>query len=144
MELSFTKKYKFKIIEQENKQKIWCLVRQDYYQLTPEEWVRQHWLKYLTQELAYPRNSIVLEKIIKWNNQPKRADIVVYKNQKAFILIECKAPRVVLSEKTIDQLSMYNFYLNANYLVISNGLNHIFLEKENEQYVQVKNLPLYL
>lgn len=99
--------------------------RKKFVVLTPEEWVRQHFLHYLVNDLKYPRPLIKVESGLRVNKMDKRTDIVVY-NRRAvpFVLVECKSYEVALTTKVFDQLSVYNQAIKARYLVITNGLKH--------------------
>jgi predicted type IV restriction endonuclease len=121
-------------------------IRKKFVVLTPEEWVRQHVVKYLLLEKKYPKSLINVEKLVKVNGLNKRYDIVVFQpNGEIFLLIECKAPEVAISQQTFDQIARYNLKLNAQYLMVTNGLNHYFcqMDFENEQYVFLKEAPEY-
>lgn len=112
--------------------------------LTPEEWVRQHVLNYLIEDLKYPKSLINVEKLVNVNGLKRRYDIVVFKSDGSlFLLVECKAPEVQISQATFDQIAQYNFVLKAENLMITNGLNHYFcqMDFENEKYVFLKELP---
>ncbi|POR19565.1 restriction endonuclease subunit R, partial [Flavobacterium columnare] len=114
--------------------------------LTPEEWVRQNVIRFLLEEKKYPKSCINVEKLIKINDLIKRYDIVVFQpNGSIFLLIECKAPEVKISQQTFDQIARYNLVLNAQYLMVTNGLNHYFckMDFENEKYIFLHNLPEY-
>ena len=89
---------------------------------------------------------INVEKLIKINDLNKRYDVVVYQpNGELFLLIECKAPEVKITQQTFDQIARYNLVLNAKYLMVTNGLNHYFcqMDFENEKYIFLKELPSY-
>lgn len=136
--------YSFRFKNSENKIAIFDEIRKKFILLTPEEWVRQHVVHYLLQDKNYPKSYINVEKLIKVNDLNKRYDIVVYQpNGELFLLIECKAPEVKISQQTFDQIARYNLVLNAKYLMVSNGLNHYFckIDFENEKYVFLEELP---
>ena len=136
--------YSFRFKNSENKIAIFDEIRKKFILLTPEEWVRQHVVQYLLQDKNYPKSYINIEKLIKVNELNKRYDIVVYQpNGELFLLIECKAPEVKISQQTFDQIARYNLALNAKYLMVSNGLNHYFckIDFENEKYVFLEELP---
>ena len=138
--------YTFRFKNSENKIAIFDEIRKKFILLTPEEWVRQHVVQFLLQEKNYPKSHINVEKLIKINDLNKRYDIVVYQpNGELFLLIECKAPEVKISQQTFDQIARYNLVLNAKYLMVSNGLNHYFcqMDFENEKYVFLKELPSF-
>ena len=136
--------YSFRFKNSENKIAIFDEIRKKFILLTPEEWVRQHVVQYLLQDKNYPKSYINVEKLIKVNDLNKRYDIVVYQpNGELFLLIECKAPEVKISQQTFDQIARYNLVLNAKYLMVSNGLNHYFckIDFEKEKYVFLEELP---
>ena len=112
--------------------------------MTPEEWVRQNVVRFLLEEKKYPKSYINVEKIIKINGLTKRYDVVVFQpNGKIFLLIECKAPEVPISQNTFDQIARYNMVLEAEFLMVTNGLNHYFCQMDyhNEQYNFLRELP---
>lgn len=136
--------YTFRFKNSENKVAIFDVIRKKFIILTPEEWVRQHTVQFLLEEKKYPKSYINVEKLIKVNDTSKRYDIAVFKpNGELFLLIECKAPEVVISQDTFDQIARYNLKLKAEYLMVTNGLNHYFCQMDfaNEKYVFLKELP---
>lgn len=139
-------KYNFRFKSSENKVSIFDEIRKKFVVLTPEEWVRQHVVKFLLEEKKYPRSYINVEKLIKINDLSKRYDVVVFQpNGEIFLLIECKAPEVTISQQTFDQIARYNLVLNAQFLMVTNGLNHYFcqMDFENEQYNFLRELPTF-
>jgi hypothetical protein len=138
--------YSFRFKNSENKVSIFDEIRKKFILLTPEEWVRQHVVQFLLQDKNYPKSYINVEKLIKINDLSKRYDSVVFQpNGEIFLLIECKAPEVPISQQTFDQIARYNLVLKAKYLMVTNGLNHYFcqMDFENEKYVFLKELPEY-
>ena len=136
--------YTFRFKNSENKVSIFDEIRKKFVILTPEEWVRQNVVRFLLDEKKYPKSYINVEKLIKINDLSKRYDIVVFQpNGKIFLLIECKAPEVPISQNTFDQIARYNMVLEAEYLMVTNGLNHYFcqIDLENEKYLFLKELP---
>ena len=136
--------YSFRFKNSENKVAIFDEIRKKFVVLTPEEWVRQHVVQYLLVEKKYPKSLINVEKLVKVNSLNKRYDIVVFQpNGEIFLLIECKAPEVSISQQTFDQIARYNLKLNAQFLMVTNGLNHYFcqMDFENEQYVFLREAP---
>jgi predicted type IV restriction endonuclease len=120
--------YSFRFKNSENKMAIFDEIRKKFVVLTPEEWVRQHVVQYLLLEKKYPKSLINVEKLVKVNGLNKRYDIVVFQpNGEIFLLIECKAPEVPISQQTFDQIARYNLQLNAQFLMVTNGLNTIFV-----------------
>ncbi len=138
--------FTFRFKNSENKVSIFDEIRKKFIILTPEEWVRQHVIQTLIVEKSYPKSCINVEKLIKINNLNKRYDIIVYQiNGDIFLLIECKAPSVSISQNTFDQIARYNLALKAKYLMVTNGLNHYFckMDLENQKYVFQKDFPEY-
>ncbi len=138
--------YNFRFKNNENKISIFDEIRKKFVILTPEEWVRQNVVKFLVEEKRYPKSYINVEKLIKINDLNKRYDVVVFEpDGKIFLLIECKAPEVKISQQTFDQIARYNLVLNASYLMVTNGLNHYFCQTdfENEKYNFLQELPNY-
>jgi hypothetical protein len=109
----------------ENQQQIFDVIRRKYVLLTPEEWVRQHFINYLINHCLYPKSLMAIEKKVIVNGASQRADIVVYsRNGQPLMVVECKAPDVELSNSTFAQAARYNLILGAKYLVITNGNKH--------------------
>ena len=114
--------------------------------LTPEEWVRQHFVQFLIEEKKYPVSLIALEKQLVVNNLKKRTDIVIYNKQGVpDIIVECKAPHIKISQDTFDQIARYNLKLKAKYLIVTNGIEHYFcrMDFENETYIFLNDIPKY-
>lgn len=100
-------------------------VRKKYVALTPEEWVRQHFIHYLVHHLGFSPGLVAVEMLVKVNGLRQRADIVLYnKKGKPALIVECKAPGVSLSRAVFNQAARYNSCLNVDYLVVTNGLQH--------------------
>ncbi|HEX3023627.1 MAG TPA: type I restriction enzyme HsdR N-terminal domain-containing protein [Chitinophagaceae bacterium] len=116
-------KHEFRFKKEDNKEFIFDEVRKQWLRLTPEEWVRQNFLQYLIQSKKYPAALIAIEKEIKLNDLKKRCDIVVYKNEKPWMIVECKEMNVTLNENTIKQILRYNMVMKVDYLIITNGTN---------------------
>lgn len=138
--------YTFRFKNSENKHSIFDEVRKKFIFLTPEEWVRQHCIKFLTHEKGYPLSLINVEKELRINGRKKRYDIVVYNSDGSIhILIECKAPKVAITQKTFDQIAQYNLNLSANYLMVTNGLAHYYCQMDmaEKRYVFLKDIPNY-
>jgi type I site-specific restriction endonuclease len=111
----------------ETKRQIFDEIRKKYVQLTPEEWVRQHLIKYIITEKNFPPGLIAVEKKVEYNGINKRADVVVYnKEGKPFLIAECKAPSVNITEAAFQQAVAYNYTLQAKYIVLTNGMQHFF------------------
>ncbi|MGV7107188.1 type I restriction enzyme HsdR N-terminal domain-containing protein [Flavobacterium sp. U410] len=138
--------YSFRFKNNENKTYIFDVIRKKFLVLTPEEWVRQHVLQFFLQHKNYPLSFINVEKLVKVNGTQKRYDIVVYRNDGSiFLLVECKAPEVAITQHTFDQIARYNLTLNASYLMVTNGLNHYFcqMDFQEEKYHFLTDLPTF-
>ncbi|MCF6167841.1 type I restriction enzyme HsdR N-terminal domain-containing protein [Lutibacter sp.] len=138
--------YKFKIKNTKNKYTIFDIVRKKYVSLTPEEWVRQHLIHYLVEEKKYPVSLIAIEKQLTINNLTKRTDILVFNLEGTpEIIVECKAPSIKITQHTFDQIARYNLKLNANYLIVSNGLKHYYCKMDflKKEYVFLDTIPNY-
>jgi len=136
--------YPFKIKALNGKDQIFDPFRKIWIVLTPEEWVRQNLLQYLVQSLLYPSGLIAVEKEIKLGELSKRFDIVVYKNEKPWMIIECKEAKVALNEKTMNQILQYQQVLTAQYLFISNGHETMGAKIESGKLQALQNFPEYL
>jgi predicted type IV restriction endonuclease len=138
--------YNFRFKNSENKVSIFDEVRKKFIILTPEEWVRQHVVQFLLEEKKYPKSLINVEKVLMVNGLRKRYDVVVFNTDGSiFILIECKAPEIKIAQATFDQIARYNMTMKAEYLMVTNGLNHYFcqMDFENEKYQFLAELPIY-
>lgn len=138
--------YSFRFKNSENKVAIFDEIRKKFIIISPEEWVRQHVVQFLLQDKKYPKSHINVEKLLKINNLTKRYDVVVFKpDGNISILVECKAPEVKITQSTFDQIARYNMTLKAEYLMVTNGLNHYFckMDYEKEQYDFLQELPEY-
>ena len=136
--------YSFRFKNSENKVLIFDEIRKKFVVLTPEEWVRQHVIKFLLQQKKYPKSYINVEKNIKINGLSKRYDVVVFNpDGSIFLLVECKAPEVSITQNVFDQIARYNLKLNAQHLMVTNGLNNYFCQMDflNEKYIFLKELP---
>ena len=138
--------YSFRFKNSENKTAIFDEIRKKFILLTPEEWVRQNVVQYLITEKKYPKSLINVEKTLKINNLLKRYDVVIFNSDGTIhLLIECKAPTVKISQQTFDQIAVYNFNLNADFLMVTNGLTHYIcqIDFENKKYNFLENIPEY-
>ena len=125
---------------------IWDSVRRRYVVLTPEEWVRQHFVAFLIDHKGYPAGLMANEVALSLNGTSRRSDSVVYDHSaKPLVIIEYKAPSVKISQKTFDQIIRYNMVFQAPYLIVSNGLNHYccHIDFENRSYKFLPDIPSY-
>jgi hypothetical protein len=115
-----------KIKKEDGKVWIFDVIRKKFIVLTPEEWVRQHFISYLITELQYPKSLIKVEGGLTYNQLKKRSDIVVFNREgKPWMIIECKSPELKVSALTLQQASVYNVSLKAKYLTVTNGMVHL-------------------
>lgn len=135
--------YPFKIETREDKEYIFDPLRKKWVRLTPEEWVRQNFLQYLLQVMHYPASLIAIEKEIQMGELKKRFDILVYKNDHPWLLIECKEMNVPINESVMQQLLRYQTTVQANYLIVTNGNETRGIGKENNQFTTLDTIPSY-
>ncbi len=138
--------YKFRIKIQNDKKYIFDNLRKKFVVLTPEEWVRQHFIRFLIDEKKYPATYIAIEKQIEVNGLRKRCDAIVYNtNFEPMVIIELKAPQIQLTQTTFDQAAVYNSKLKVDYLLISNGLEHFAckVDTQNNRYQFFEQIPDY-
>ena len=136
--------YDFRIKTEGTKKYIFDSVRKRFVLLTPEEWVRQHFIRYLIEEKKYPKSLMAVEKQITLNGKLFRFDLLVYRRTGQPLLIaEFKAPNVKITQETFDQVVRYNMALKVERVVVSNGKQHFVCEinyKENS-YRFLKEVP---
>ncbi|WP_312076690.1 type I restriction enzyme HsdR N-terminal domain-containing protein [Chryseobacterium sp.] len=132
--LNFQETFDFKFKKDKDKFFIYDLVRKTYLLLTPEEWVRQHWVHYYLTVESYATSALITEKKIVLNGLTKRIDLLITEKTQPKILIECKAPHIKLTEKTFEQTARYNSIIGASEIVLTNGLQHIFARFSENKY----------
>ena len=138
--------YPFRIQQQEGKKLIFDEIRKKLVSLTPEEWVRQHFIRYLIDVKEYPASLIAVEAGLKLNRNRFRADLLVYNRLgQPLALIEFKAPSVKITQITFDQITRYNMTFKVPYLIVSNGLEHYCcrINLEDQTYVFLKEIPQF-
>jgi hypothetical protein len=138
--------YRFKLKQQGNRTQIFDAIRKKYVVLTPEEWVRQNFLQYLIQEKKFPASLIAVEAGLKYNQLQKRMDVLVYdKQSNPYLMVECKAPEVKITQDVFDQIARYNMVFKVKYLVVTNGLNHFCCEMDytTNTYLYLEKIPDY-
>ena len=133
--------YQIKTLDQ--KEQIFDPFRKIWVRLTPEEWVRQNFLQVLVQKHQVPASLIAIEKEIKWGDTKKRFDILVYKDTKPWLIVECKEINVPLSESVLRQVLHYNSKLETQYIVITNGNDTFGFDVRNSQPVIMTTLPSF-
>ena len=138
--------YEIKIAEREGKRQIFDPLRKSYVALTPEEWVRQHFVNYLLQYKGYPTTLTANEVGITLNGMSRRCDTVIYdKSLKPRAIVEYKAPTVKITKEVFAQISRYNLVLRVDYHIISNGLQHYCcrMNYENNSFTFLQEIPDY-
>ena len=125
---------------------IFDILRRKYVALTPEEWVRQHFIHYLIESKGYPASLLANEVKLKIGSKTLRADSVLYSRElQPRMIIEYKAPHIPITQKVFDQISVYNLLLHVDFLVVSNGLEHYIckMDYESKKYVFLETIPDY-
>lgn len=135
-----------KVAEKDGKRTIFDPVRRKYVALTPEEWVRQHFVNYLVTARNYPKDLLANEVIVKLNGTSKRCDTVVYDRFLVpLIIVEYKAPHIPITRSVFDQIARYNMVLRVGYLIVSNGINHYCckIDYDSQTYAFLDGIPAY-
>mgnify|MGYP000313193662 CR=1 FL=1 len=138
--------YEIKTRQQDGRQYILDVLRRKFIALTPEEWVRQHFVHYLIEHKGYPAALMANEMSLSIGNKKLRADSVLYnRHLQPRMIMEYKAPTIEITQKVFEQIAAYNLLLHVDYLVVSNGLQHycckIDYEKRNYNFLQ--DIPSY-
>ncbi|MCB0476672.1 MAG: type I restriction enzyme HsdR N-terminal domain-containing protein [Crocinitomicaceae bacterium] len=134
--------YEFRMDSNEAGITIWDDFRKKHIVCTPEEWVRQNFLRYLVEEKGFPKGLIALEKLIKVNKKNKRFDALVHDSAgEPMLLIEFKAPDVEITEKTFHQIAAYNSQLQVKYLIMSNGIQHFACQVDENGIQFFEEIP---
>ena len=139
-------RYEIKLRENEGKQQILDPLRKSFVALTPEEWVRQHFVNFLLNHKAYPAALMSNEVAITLNGMKRRCDTVIYdKALRPRAIIEYKAPTVKITKEVFAQISRYNLTLRVDYLIISNGLQHYCckMNYEKQNFTFLQEIPSY-
>lgn len=135
-----------KINNQDGKQVVFDILRKKYLVLTPEEWVRQHFIHFLINNKAYRQSLMANEVLLNFNGMQKRCDTVVYrKDLTPLVIIEYKAPHIKITQQVFNQICRYNFVLKVDYLIVSNGIEHYCCKMDypNKSYQFLRDIPLY-
>ncbi|MCD0489109.1 type I restriction enzyme HsdR N-terminal domain-containing protein [Pedobacter sp. MC2016-14] len=136
----------FRITLKEDQHYIFDEIRKKHLVLTPEEWVRQHFIQYLIRVKKFPKALIQVEGGLSLNKLQKRTDIVIFNAKgERIMVIECKAPKIKITQATFDQAARYNSVHKTRWLVVTNGLRHCYaqIDHTNEKFLFVEELPLY-
>lgn len=118
-------------------------IRKKYLLLSPEEWVRQHWLSYFLHQANFPASSIAVEASLKVLGQKRRSDILIHREGRPALLVELKAPSVKVDQAVFDQAARYNRVYQVDLLLLSNGLQHFYARVDHQQgrYHFLTHLP---
>lgn len=132
--LLFPKSFDFQLRKDKDKFFIYDITRKSWLLLTPEEWVRQHWVHYFVKMKGFSTSALISERKIEVNGLTKRIDLLITKKAQPKTLIECKAPHIALSEKTFEQTARYNSVVQAEQIILTNGLQHILATFKEDEY----------
>ena len=134
-----------KIKKEKEQHFVFDSLRKTWLLLTEEEWVRQNFVQYLIDVLQYPSSLIAIEKELELNGLKKRFDVLVYNTgHQPWMLIECKAPQVVVNEKAFEQVLRYNISVPVSFLVITNGPTTYGWEKIGGELQLLNRLPRWI
>ena len=136
--------YDFRFKNSENKVHIFDPIRKKFVVLQPEEWVRQNVVQFLIHERKYPKSLINVEKQLTVNTLKKRYDIVIFDSLgNITLLVECKSPKITVNQETFDQIAKYNMQLKAEFLMVTNGLQHFYCKMDfsKEKYTFLEQIP---
>lgn len=137
----------FKVKSTEKGRVIFDQIRKKFVHLTPEEWVRQHVVLFLLSRKRIPQHLMNIEKQLIIAGTIKRYDIISYnKDGSIHLIVECKAPHIKIDQSVFDQVARYNLALNAQYLMVTNGMEHYFctMDHVNQKYNFIADLPEYV
>jgi hypothetical protein len=133
--------YNFRIKKEKNKELIFDEVRLQWITLTPEEWIRQNFLQYLIQVKNYPKSLFSIEKNLSVGELKKRCDIIVYKNNLPWMIVECKEMNIELKVPVLEQILRYNIGMPVKYLVLTNGKKTFAFELSPNGLIEIDDLP---
>ncbi|MCT4604071.1 MAG: type I restriction enzyme HsdR N-terminal domain-containing protein [Marinifilum sp.] len=138
--------YSFKIKSDLQRKLIFDSIRKKYVVLTPEEWVRQNFIRFLIEEKGFPASLIAVEKKVDVNLLPQRSDVVLYnRNANPVMIVECKASKVKITQDVFNQVARYNMKLRVPFLLVTNGLKHFccYMDYDNKSFKFLENIPDY-
>jgi len=139
--------FEYKIRQDQGKNRIFDPLRRKFVALTPEEWVRQHFVNYLIDEKGFPAGRMCNECIINLNGLKRRCDTVLFDAfLKPLVIVEYKAPTITVNQAVFNQIAAYNMALKVKYLIVSNGLNHYCcrMDYENQKVDYLETIPNYI
>ena len=135
-----------KVTQREDAPYVFDILRRKYIKITPEEWVRQHFVHFLIEHKGYPQELLANEVALSLNSTTKRCDTVLYDQQaRPRMIVEYKAPHIELQQRVFDQISRYNIVMRVPYLIVSNGLQHYCccIDYERQTYAFLQDIPEY-
>jgi len=142
--------YSFRITGKEGSEMIFDPQRKRWVKLTPEEWVRQHFVQYLINQGRYPPGLIGIEMMFRYNTMKKRVDILVHDRKgQPVMIVECKSPDIRISDfyedEVYDQVGGYNLGYKVPYAIVTNGINNYAFKfnAEKKQYEHILEIPLF-
>lgn len=139
-------RYAYKLKRDGDSVSIFDPLRRKYVTLTPEEWVRQHFVSFLISCKGYPAGRMGNEISLVVNRQKRRCDTIVYDGRgEPMVIVEYKAPQVAITQSVFDQIVRYNMVLKVKYLIVSNGLRHYAcrINYTDNSYEFLKDIPSY-
>ena len=122
------------------------VLRRKFITLTPEEWVRQHFVHFMVEHLHYPASLLANEVSMQVGDKILRADTILYNKQlQPVMIVEYKAPHIPITQQVFDQIATYNMLLHVDYLVVSNGLQHYVckMDYDSKKYLYLEAIPDY-
>ena len=138
--------FELKMKDDGSKKSIFDVIRRKYVALTPEEWVRQHFVHYLMEQLGYPQELLANEVEVSLNGMSRRCDTVLYnRDLEARMIVEYKAPSIPITQNVFNQIMRYNMVLHVDYLVVSNGIYHYCckMDYSTNSYTFLTEIPKY-
>lgn len=138
--------FDIKVKKLEGKLSVFDQLRRKFVALTPEEWVRQHFINFLVTEKGYSPALIANEIQINLNNQKRRCDSVIYNRElQPIVIVEYKAPEVNVTQDVFDQIVRYNIVLKVKYLIVSNGISHYCckIDYDTQSFQYLSDIPSY-
>ncbi|PWJ58831.1 type I restriction and modification enzyme subunit R-like protein [Dyadobacter jejuensis] len=136
--------YPYKVKQVDGKSFIFDIIRKKYVSLTPEEWVRQHFIHLLITHYHYPKALFAIETGLRYNKMARRSDILILaRDGSPYLLVECKAPDIKISDATFAQISRYNFTIQPKFLAVTNGQQHFCFQALQGQINYLDDFPAY-
>ena len=136
--------FNYKVKQVNGKPHIFDIIRRKFIMLTPEEWVRQHFIHLLINHYGYPKGLFAVETGMKYHSLAKRTDIMILSpDGSPFLLVECKAPYVSIGEAVVAQISRYNFTLRPRYMAATNGMAHFCFQAVDGQISYLDDFPFF-